>query len=116
MKPNNPGGRETEKVFVLSGNNSNKNHKSSFCGKMGHLEAKCFTTMTCDKSHKKGHPAFLCPAQAQVARSPRRHGVKGTNKVKIADTFNDKYPKKKQSKFLLVVYNVYILIVWWKFV
>ena len=90
-------GRETEKVFVLSNNNPNKNHKCSLCGKMGHLEAKCFTTITCDKCHKKGHPAFLCPAQAQVARSPRGHGVSGTNKVKIADTFNDKYPKKKQK-------------------
>jgi hypothetical protein len=87
-----------EKVYVLSGNNPNKDHKCSLCGKFGHLEAKCFTVMTCDKCHKKGHPAFLCPAKAQVAKaSPRGNNIKGTNKVKIADTFNDKYPRKKQK-------------------
>ena len=33
-KPNKSGGRATEKVFVLSGNIPNKNHKCSLCGKM----------------------------------------------------------------------------------
>jgi hypothetical protein len=99
-KPNYSGDRdpESERVNVLSGNNPNKDYKCSLCGKFGHLEAKCFTTVTCDKCHKKGHPAFLCPSRVQVAKaSPRGNNVRGTNKVKIADTFNDKYPKKKQK-------------------
>ena len=83
---------------VGSGNNPNKDHKCSLCGKFGHQEAKCFTTVTCDNCHQKGHPAFLCPSRVQVAKaSPRGNNVKGTNKVKIADTFNDKYPRKKQK-------------------
>jgi hypothetical protein len=89
---------KSERAYVLSGNNPNRDHKCSLCGKFGHLEAKCFTTITCDKCHKKGHPAFLCPSRVQMAKaSPRGNVVRGTNKVKIADTFNDKYPKKKQK-------------------
>jgi len=82
------------KLFVLSRNNPNKDHICSLCGKKGHLEDKCFSIMTCEHCGMVGHPKFLCP----TVKVPKRRSANTIQKVKFADTFDDKFPKKKTKK------------------
>jgi hypothetical protein len=90
-----------EHLLVLSQKNPNKDHTCSLCGKKGHLEAKCFSHMTCELCGQKGHPKFTCPTRPKGGGSGSSGGantqISGT-KVKFAETFNSKFPKKKKSK------------------
>jgi uncharacterized FAD-dependent dehydrogenase len=90
-----------EHLLVLSQKNPNKDRTCSLCGKKGHLEAKCFSHMTCELCGQKGHPKFTCPTRPKGGGSGSSGGantqISGT-KVKFAETFNSKFPKKKKSK------------------